>query len=262
MILTDANYYSNIANKEYMSVSQYKQFMTCEAEAMASLRGEWTRPMTTALLVGSYVDAWFEGTLQRFQVAHPEIYTRTGNLRSEFILAERMIEKAQQDALFMEHMSGDHQGIYTAELFGTPWKIKIDSLLPDKIVDLKCMRSMERVMGKSFVEHWGYDIQMAVYAAVYEAVTGVALETYLAVITKQEPPDLEIIEIPKWHRKDVLTDVERHMPRILAVKRSEIEPERCGVCGYCRSTKRITEPIDFQLVGLSAAERKMILGRS
>ena len=117
-------------------------------------------------------------------------------------------------------------------------------------------------MGKSFVEHWGYDIQMAVYAAVYEAVTGVALETYLAVITKQEPPDLEIIEIPKWHREDVLTEVERHMPRILAVKRGEIEPERCGVCDYCRSTKRITEPIDFQLVGLSAAERKMILGRS
>ena len=73
MILTDANYYSNIANKEYMSVSQYKQFMTCEAEAMASLRGEWTRPMTTALLVGSYVDTWFEGTLQRFQADHPEI---------------------------------------------------------------------------------------------------------------------------------------------------------------------------------------------
>lgn len=262
MILTNDNYYSNIANQIYMSVSQYKQFLSCEAAAMASLSGQWSQTPSTALLIGSYVDAWFEGTLQQFLTEHPELYTRTGKLRSEFFIAERMIEKARKDSRFMEHMNGIHQGIFTAELFGSPWKIKIDSLLPDKIVDLKCMRSMQRVMGKSFVEHWGYDIQMAVYAAVYKAVTGKDLETYLAVITKQEPPDLEIIEIPAWHRGDVLIDVKRHMPHILAVKRGEIPPERCGVCDYCRATKRVGEPIDFQLVGLSAAEQKIITGRS
>lgn len=261
MILTDANYYSSIANREYMSVSQYKLFMTCEAAALAELRGEWVKPKTTALLVGSYVDSWFEGTLDAFRQENPEVFKRNGELRSEFYLAERMIERAQLDPVFMEHMAGEKQRIFTANLFGTPWKIKLDSLLPDKIVDLKCMRSMERVMGKSFVEHWGYDLQMAVYAAVYKAVTGKDMETFLAVITKQEPPDLEIIEIPAWHREIVLEDVERRMPRILAVKRGEVEPERCGVCDYCRATKQIVEPIDFQLVGLSAAERRMILGR-
>ena len=42
MILTNDNYYSPEANWEYMSVSQYKQFLKCEAAAMAQLKGEWS----------------------------------------------------------------------------------------------------------------------------------------------------------------------------------------------------------------------------
>lgn len=259
MILTNENYYSDIANQEYMSVSQYKSFQKCEAAAMAELRGEWERPKTTALLVGSYVDAWFEGTLNEFKEQNPEIF-RTGKeryLKADFVQAEAIIARVQKDPTFMRYMAGKKQEIRTAELFGTPWKIKIDSLHPDKIVDLKVMRSMERIMGKSFVEHWGYDLQMA----IYNAVEGNDLCTYLAVVTKQTPPDLEIISIPRWRRVELLEEVEKSMPRILAVKSGAEEPRRCGVCEYCRSTKVIDEPIDFELVGLSAAERQALFGR-
>ena len=260
MTLTNDNYYSQEANRAYLSVSQYKSFIRCEAAALAELNGEWLRPKTTALLVGSYVDSWFEGTLSEFQTANPEIYTKQGNLKVDFVLAEELIERVQQDKLFMDYMAGEKQRIYTAELFGAKWKIKIDSLLPDRIVDLKVMRSMDRIMGKSFVEHWGYDLQMAIYEAVYRAVTGRSMETYLAVVTKQDPPDLEVIEIPKWRREELLGDVEKHIPRILAVKTGLAVPERCGVCDYCRATKKLTEPIDFELVGLSSAERRAIFG--
>lgn len=67
MILTPENYYSPEANFEYMSVSQFKDFsgtygqVGCEARAMAKLRGEYQEEKTTALLVGSYVDSYFEG---------------------------------------------------------------------------------------------------------------------------------------------------------------------------------------------------------
>lgn len=256
MILTNENYYSPEANQEYMSVSQYKDFMRCEAMALASLRGEWERPMTTALLVGSYIDAWFEGTLVEFCRSHPEIFKKNGTLKSDFIQAEDIIAFIQKDPTFMRYMSGEKQTIKTAELFGTPWKIKIDSYHRDKIVDLKVMRSMERIMGKSFVEHWGYDLQMAIYAAI----EGRDLATYLAVVTKQEPPDKEIISIPLWRRNELLEEVEKQMPRILAVKSGKHPARRCGVCEYCRATKMITEPIDFELVGLSAAERMAVLG--
>ena len=262
MTLTEKNYYTAKANVKYLSVSQYKAFQKCEEAALAELTGKWHRPKTTALLVGSYVDAWFEGTLGNFYQENPEVFKRDGSLKSDFVQAAEIIDRVQRDALFMEYMSGKKQTIFTADLFGAKWKIKIDSLLEDKIVDLKVMRSMERIMGKSFVEHWGYDLQMAIYAEVYKAVTGRDLETYLAVVTKQTPADMEIIHIPKWRREELLSDVARNIPRILEVKRGERESERCGVCEYCRSTKQLTEPIDFELVGLSNAERKAIFGES
>jgi hypothetical protein len=256
MILTNENYYSSEANQEYMSVSQYKSFMKCEAATMAELRGEWKQPKSTALLVGSYVDSWFEGTLDNFKAENPEIFKRDGSLKADYIMAEELIERVQKDKLFMEYMSGEKQTIFTKELFGVRWKIKIDSLLPDKIVDLKVMRSMDRIMGKSFVEYWGYDLQMAIYSPVH----GGDLDTYLAVVTKQSPADIELIEIPKWRREELLEDVQRNIPRIIQVKQGIVEPERCGVCDYCRATKKIEGPIDFELVGLSLAERKALFG--
>lgn len=262
MILTNENYYSPEANWEFMSVSQYKQFQKCEAAAMAQLKGEWSQPKTTALLVGSYVDAWFEGTLGQFYEENPEIFKKDGSLKADYVQAAEIIDRVQADELFMEYMSGRKQVIRTATLFGAKWKIKIDSRLRDKIVDLKVMRSMERIMGKSFVEHWQYDLQMAVYAAVEEKALRRKnpLDTYLAVVTKQTPSDLAIIEIPAWRREEVLQEVESNMPRILAVKEGREEAQRCGVCDYCRATKKLTAPIDFELVGLSNAEILAIYG--
>lgn len=256
MTLTNENYYTQEANREYMSVSQYKQFCRCEAAAMAQLNGEWEQPKTTALLVGSYIDAWFEGTLEEFKEQNPDIYTKRGVLKADFVQAEKIIEFVQKDPMFMRYMAGEKQVIKTAEFFGTKWKIKMDSYHRDKIVDLKVMRSMERIMGKSFVEHWGYDLQMA----IYWKTEGRDLATYLAVVTKQDPPDKELISIPRWRRVEILEEVERTMPRILAVKSGRIPPQRCGCCEYCRATKMIEEPIDFELVGLSTAEKNAVFG--
>lgn len=256
MILTNTNYYSSEANWKYMSVSQYKQFRKCEAMAMAEIKGEWKKPKSTALLVGSYVDSWFEGTLNEFMLENPEIFKKDGTLKADYIQAEEIIRKLKEDSIFMDYMSGEKQRIFTRELFGVPWKIKIDSLHPDKIVDLKIMASMDRVMGKSFVEHWGYDLQMAVYSKVH----GDNLDTYLAVATKQKEMDKEIIHVPEWRREELLEEIERFLPHIIDVKTGKVEPERCGVCEYCRATKKIREPIDFELVGLSTAERKALFG--
>lgn len=261
MILQENNYYSQEADQNYMSVSQYKAFRKCEAAALASLHGEWVRPKTTALLVGSYVDAYFEGTLDRFREENPEIFKKDGELKAEYRKAEEIIQVLEADEMFMDYMSGDKQVIRTATLFDVPWKIKIDADHPDKIVDLKIMRSMERIMGRSFVEYWGYDIQMAVYAAVSELAGYPREETYLAVGTKQDPPDKDIIVIPKWRRDECLEEVKRYLPRIMQVKRGEVKPNRCGVCEYCRATKRLTEPLDFELVGLSRDEIEAVTGR-
>lgn len=266
MKLTNDNYFSEEASREYFSVSQYKTFLDCPARAMAEIRGEYKQPMTTALLVGSYVDAYFEGTLDKFQEEHPEILKKDGTLKADYVQAETIIERIEADELFMKHMSGEKQVIKTATMFGAKWKIKIDSYHPGKqIDDLKIMRSLERIMGKSFVEHWGYDLQMAVYSEVEYLANRKKqkerLSTYLDVATKEDEIDMAIVHIPHWRRQECLADVEKNMPRLIAYKKGELEAPRCGTCAYCRRTKKLTAPIDFELVGFNNKELALMEGK-
>lgn len=256
MELNAGNYYSIEANRAYMSVSQFKAFERCEAAAMAVLRGGYQPPKTTALLVGSYVDAWFDGTLDAFKAANPEIFKRDGSLKSDYVQAEKIIERVQRDKLFMEYMSGEKQRISTGELFGAIWKIKVDSWFPDKLVDLKVMRTLEPVMGQSFITYWGYDIQ----GAVYQAIDGGYKPFYIAAVTKEEPADLDVIHVPQYALDEALGYVEKRILHILAVKRGEVEPERCGRCAYCKSTKVLTWPIDMEDVGYSTKQLRDMRG--
>lgn len=86
MVLTAENYYSQEANEEYMSVSQFKDFcgtygkMPCEFTAMEKLKGRWEEPKSKALMVGSYVDSYFEGTLYKFKAKNPDLFKRARSL--------------------------------------------------------------------------------------------------------------------------------------------------------------------------------------
>lgn len=232
-MLTNDNYYSPESNKQYFSVSQYKDFLKCEAMAMAKINGEYEEPMTTALLVGSYIDVYFEGTLDEFKEKYnSEIFTKQKTLRADFQKAEEIIKRIERDALFMKFMSGEKQKIFTAEMFGVPWKIKIDSYFGGLcIVDLKIVRNMKSL------SNWRYDIQGAVYQEVEHLNSGNRLPFYLAVATKEDVPDLDIFQITQDTLDFALAEVEGNMPRFIAVKNGEEEPIRCGECDYCKSTK-------------------------
>lgn len=250
MILTNENYYTSEANKHYMSVSQYKDFLQCEACALAKLKGEYQMPMTTALLVGSYVDSYFEGTLDEFKNNHPEILKRDGTLKADYVQADKIIERVNKDKQFMKLMSGEKQKIFTAEMFGCDWKIKIDSLLPDMIVDLKCMRQLEPIMGVNFITHWKYDYQLAVYQEIYYRCTGKRLDTAIAVCTKENVTNIDWVKMPQWRLDECLEDIKKQMPHILAVKKGEYPAYSCGVCDYCKENKVLTdEPTDFEQIG-------------
>ena len=142
--LTNNNYYSEGANKEYLSVSQYKDFYGtlgqrgCEAQALAKISGKFNIEPTTAMLVGSYVDSYFEGSLEEFKERTPELFKKDGTLKADYKQAEDIIARIERDKKFMQYMSGEKQTIMTGEFEGAQWKIKMDSYIPDKaIVDLK-----------------------------------------------------------------------------------------------------------------------------
>lgn len=262
--LTAENYYSPEANWQYMSASQFKSFYRCESAALAELRGEWNRPSSTALLVGSYVDAYFSGELEQFTAEHPEIFTKAGTLKADFQKAHDICERLNRDELARLLLAGKHQTIKTGKIAGVWYKTKSDSLLNARqveaickkfpevrnivpfggamIVDLKCMKDFEDIWDEeqrekvSFVEFWGYDVQ----GAIYQTVDGRMLPFVLVGATKESATDIEAMYIPDEDLAFALSEVEALSPRYDAIKRGEIEPEGCGKCAYCRSTKRLT----------------------
>lgn len=258
MQLTAGNYYSEAANFEYMSVSQFKDFAgtygqrACEEMAMAKLRGEYREEETTALLVGSYVDSYFEGTLDKFKAEHQQIFKKTGDkgLKAEYLQAEEIIRRVERDELFMKYMSGQKQVIMTGELFGLPWKIKIDSFLEGlAIVDLKVMASLTKLewvrdIGYlDFVRYWGYDIQGAVYQEIVYQNTGKRLPFYIAGASKEKTTNLEVIHVQDNYLQEAMNVVEYNIQRVKQVKSGAVRPDRCECCDYCRQTKVLKHPI-------------------
>ena len=269
MQLTAENYYSQEANIEYMSVSQFKNFagtygkLACEFAAMEKLEERWGDEKTTALLVGSYVDAYFEGTLDKFKMENLEIFTKTSQkkypndpekweLLSDYKQANNIIARIERDQYFMKYMSGQKQVIMTGELFGSKWKIKIDSYIPKvAIVDLKVMASITDLKWVKdlgyldFVRYWGYDIQGAVYQEIVRQNTGEKLPFYIAGVTKEKEPDIRIIHVTDNYLQEALSIVKANTPRILRVKNREEEPERCELCDCCRHSRVLTRPISI-----------------
>lgn len=256
MILTNENYFSQEASNKYLSVSQYKDFCgtlgraACEEQALAKLHGDWDMEKSTALLVGSYVDAHFEGTLNLFRAQNPEIFTKQGSLKAEYKKAEEIINRIELDDMFMQYMSGEKQVIMTANLFGADWKVKLDSFVEHKcIVDLKVMKSLRESHWTKdfghmdFIRYWGYDIQAAVYQEVVYQNTGEKLPFFIAAASKEKETDIEVIQIPQTIMDERLCEVEGNISKIIMLKTGEIAPIRCEVCDYCKHTKVLSKPI-------------------
>jgi len=271
MKLTKDNYFSLEANRYYLSVSQFKDFTPafggCEARAVAKLNGEYEQPYFMAFMEGHYVHSWNEGTLEEFKANNPDLYSSrgktAGELKSNFQHCNKMIEVLENDPLVMKALDGQKEVIFTAEMFGIPWKIMIDSYNPDIgiFTDLKTMQSIdskfwnkETQCYENFLEHYGYITQMAVYAEVERIANGRKesewLLPHMVVVTKQDPPDHEVIYFDHMAITQELYVVSKHIERVKLVKSGKVKPTRCEKCGYCRMTKKIQKPKHYSAFNL------------
>ena len=263
-----ANYYSREANWAYLSNSQFKAFAKCEAAAMAELRGDYTPPQSKALLLGSFVDAYFSGEFNEFVAAHPEIRLSSGKnageFKEDFKKAFAACQRLDQEPLIKALLSGRHQVIKTGRIAGVPFKCKVDSLLSSDqvrricekfpevkklvpfggqmIVDLKYLASLDPVWSDeaqchiSFAQFWGYDIQGAIYQRLVRRFPPFVLTG----ITKETSPKIFAIYIPDADLQAAMDDVEAKAPRYQAIKTGRIAATRCGHCPYCRATDHLT----------------------
>ena len=256
MILTQANYYSTEAAREFWSVSQFKAFNKCEAAGFAEVFGDYKREETDSLLIGSYVDAYFSDNLEEFIETHRDVMfsKRGGGLLAKYQKANELIDRIESDPLMMVYIKGAKQTIMSTELFGVPWKIKMDVYGVDRIVDLKTVKDFSDVYDpgygwRSWIEYWGYDIQGAVYQKVERLATGrkKPLPFFIAAVTKERVPDIKVIQIPQHVLDAALGLVEAKLERFDLIKSGEVEPIRCGKCDYCKSTKILTAPEIYEI---------------
>ena len=294
MKLTSRNYYGPKANIEFMSVSQFKQFQKCEAMAMAELNGEYEKPKSKALLLGSFVDEMLTGTKKTqmkfvydnfselFQKSSKlsklddagrmtfisdyfaDIFNADNKPYAEIVQALETIEKVKRQPLMMQHFKSKHQTIMVGEIAGVPFKIKMDNYKPGEfIADGKYMSSLRSPnLFEPMVKYWGYDLQGAVYQEIVYQNTGKRLPFYLDIATKETPTHLAVAQINQYDLDEALEIVKTFAPRFQAIKRGEIQPNRCDEydCNYCTETTMITEPIDSAYLGMSPRQIKTVNG--
>jgi hypothetical protein len=269
--LTRDNYYTPEADREYMSCSQYQSFCECEAKAMAKLEGRWTDPDKEAFLVGNYFHTFFEGAeahAQFIQEHFDEIFktkvikgkkgepdqTVVTGKYAPYEQADKMIEVAQNDPLIRSliDLPGENEKIMTGELWGVPWRIRLDKYVPDgrMIIDWKTVANISELKWSeamhekvTFIDAYGYMMRAAVYTEIEKqnAHSNEDAPFIIVAISKQDYPDKEALYLNHRQRYDYeLEQIRKRLGMIQMIKAGRIKPKRCGCCDYCRATKVLT----------------------
>lgn len=264
MQLNKDNYFSKEADREYMSITQFKDFDHehggCESAALASLNGEWTEKENSSFLIGSYIHAWSEGeeAFKKFiKDNYACIYKKNGDLYADFAKADKMIETLKRDKLIEDFRVGDKEVILTADLFGVKWKAMFDILNHENrfLIDLKTTKSIHekywnerRKTKENFIEFYDYTLQLAVYLEILRLNLDKAdyYDSYIIVVDKQDIPDKAILYLGNSFIHEKLEEVENKIGHIVDVKNGKVEPKRCENCDYCRSTKQLKEIIYYK----------------
>jgi len=245
MGITNKDYFED---DKYMSVSAYKKYQKCELGGLTP----WGKP-SDAMMVGSYVDAYIEGTLGQFKDEHPEIISTRGVtkglLKAEFVKATEICDYIDANPTFSQFMSGDKQTILTGEIEGVPFKCKMDSYSKGiAINDLKVMRTVTDSRGQfyDFIQPWGYDIQLACYQELVLQNTGEKLPCYICAVTKESPINSVIINVPQVYLDIALYKVQENIKRYYNVKMLKELPVGCGICKTCIEARTDTPIISLQ----------------
>lgn len=243
--LTNDNYFED---KHYMSCSLWKKFRKCEFDAMNS---EFVS--TPSMLIGSYVDAYVEGTLDKFKEENADIFCKTGankgELKSEFRNANLICDFIDNDTIFSQFFKGEKQVIRTGTIGGVPFKGKFDNY--DKgiaINDLKVLKTVTDNSGEyyDFISQWGYHYQMAIYQELEYQYSGVKLPMYICVVTKESPMNSLIVNIPQDILDTALYEVETSVKRYYDIYTGKEEPIKCEKCNTCISSRKETKIISMR----------------
>ena len=266
MDLLGEDYYSVASARRYWSISQYKRFRECEARALAELEGEWEDQRdNTALLVGNMVHSYFESpeAHKKFMDENEDAMISKagktkGQLKADFLVGQRMIERLEADNQFMDYYVGQKEVAVTGEIEGVEFKGKIDCLNVEKgyFVDIKTTKSdidsmvwvQDEASGRNiqvrWFEAWGYVLQMAAYKKMLKEQYGKEFTPVIYAVTKESTPDTRAIVFQSQEKLDYeLSELSMLIKHLDDVKKGKEEAKPCGHCEYCK-TKALSQRVE------------------
>ena len=252
MELTHENYFSVEANKEYMSVSQFKEFSKCQAKALSLMNGEYSTEEKAAFLEGHLFEAMVSGEEDLFFMQHPEILASRGptkgEIKANFKDAIAAASKVKMQQFIMDKIKTcDKQVILTGEIEGIKVKCCLDllDLKNQKIYELKCMKNFNDIWNKEnrIYEPWyrsyNYVLQLAVYQEIVRQNYDIICDTHLIAATKESEPDIQCLEFDNELLKVELENFKSNIRLFDGIKKGTTPAERCEHCDFCKMTKKI-----------------------
>lgn len=267
--LTQENYYQDTSRLSY---SRYKRYKQCQAKAYAVDNGIWVEERDeTPLLLGNYVHSYFESpeAHKKFMAENGnKLLAKTGknkgNLKSDFIIGDKMIESLKDDDGFNRLYHGyssdkvEKEMIVCGEIEGVPVKGKLDSVNLSRgyFVDLKTMKSIyseewnadlrKRVPAAvNNILNFGYHGQLGLYRELLKQMTGREFRPLIVAVSKENVPDKDILKIDEDWLVEGLGNLKADIVEVWDVIQGKQKPKSCGRCDYCRSQKKLNAVISL-----------------
>lgn len=267
--LTQENYYQDTSRLSY---SRYKRYKQCQAKAYAVDNGIWVEERDeTPLLLGNYVHSYFESpeAHKKFMAENGnKLLAKTGknkgNLKSDFIIGDKMIESLKDDDGFNRLYHGypsdkvEKEMIVYGEIEGVPVKGKLDSVNLSRgyFVDLKTMKSIyseewnsdlrKRVPAAvNNILNFGYHGQLGLYRELLKQMTGREFRPLIVAVSKENVPDKDILKIDEDWLVEGLGNLKADIVEVWDVIQGKQKPKSCGRCDYCRSQKKLNAVISL-----------------
>ena len=272
--LTQENYYQDTSRLSY---SRYKRYKQCQAKAYAVDNGIWVEERDeTPLLLGNYVHSYFESpeAHEKFMAENGnKLLAKTGknkgNLKSDFIIGDKMIESLKDDDGFNRLYHGyssdkvEKEMIVYGEIEGVPVKGKLDSVNLSRgyFVDLKTMKSIYSEEWNSDIRkrvpaavnnilNFGYHGQLALYRELLKQMTDKEFRPLIVAASKENVPDKDILKIDEDWLVEGLGNLKADIVEVWDVIQGKQKPKSCGHCDYCRSQKKLNAVISLNdLIG-------------
>ena len=270
--LTEENYYED---KTWLSNSRMKQYLTCEARALAMDEGRWEdKRDKKALIFGNYVHSRFENleAHEKFKKENESVLfssRKPYGLLKDFELAEEVINTLDSDEGFKRLYDGfsdddvRKEMIVTGFVEGVPVKGKVDSINLSRgyFVDLKTMKSIYAEEWNSELKmrvpaavnnilNFGYHGQLALYRELLKQMTGKGFRPLIVAVSKEAVPDKEILKIDEEWLEEGLERIKSEIVEVWNVIQGKRKPKKCGHCDYCRSQKKLDAVVSLNdLIG-------------